>query len=357
MKTGKDLKKQMLQYVGDYSQLFGIKEYALIGGRANGVKAMDVKTGGGLEFTVVADRSLDISGLSFRGTNCSYLNKTGMVAPGYYEKEGDGFLRNFFGGFLTTCGLRNVGSPCEDEGEKFPTHGRISNISAEEISVSTEWKDGIPELKITGKIREARMFGENLVLTRKITCRYNENRIYIQNTVENLGFKNEGLMILFHFNLGYPLLDEDAILVTPTSELVPRDAEARKGETMYNQFQPPTENYAEQVFYHQLNTGENGETSVALINQKLGIAAALHFSKTQLRNFIQWKQMGEGEYVLGMEPANCLVAGRAEERKNGTLEYIGPGETRNFDLVVEIVSGEAGIEDMIRKIKELNKYS
>ena len=346
-----DQKRQLLRYIGDYSQLFGIKEYKLIGGRANGVRAMDVKTGGGLEFTVIADRCLDIAGLSFKGINCSYLNKTGIVSPEYYEKEGDGFLRNFFGGFLTTCGLRNVGADCEDEGEKFTVHGRISNIPAEEVSVSTEWNDDNAELKISGKMREARMFGENLVLTRKITCLFNENKIHIQNTVENLGFKREGLMILFHFNLGYPLLDEDAILVTPTQKLVPRDAEAKKGETEYNRFQPPTRDYSEQVFYHRLKADETGETSVALVNRKLEIAAALHFNKKQLGNFIQWKQMGEGEYVLGMEPANCLVAGRAEDRKNKTLEYIGPGETRNFDIVVEIVNGASEIEMLVRKIE------
>ncbi len=346
-------KRRMLRYVGDFSQLFGIKEYTLSGGRADGVKAFDVKTGAGLEFTVVADRCLDIAGLSFKGTNCSYLNKTGIVSPTYYEKDGDGFLRNFFGGFLTTCGLRNVGVPCEDEGESFPLHGRIANIPGEEVSATTEWIDGIPVLTISGKMKEARMFGENLVLSRKITCRYGENKIHIQNTVENLGFKREGIMLLFHFNLGYPLLDEDTILVTPTVKLTPRDAEAEKGKELFSQFQKPTPEYAEQVFYHGLNADEAGKTSVALINRKLEIGAALHFNKNQLKNFIQWKQMGEGEYVLGMEPANCLVGGRADARKNGTLEFIEPGEIRNFDLEVEVVNGTLNIANLIRKIEDL----
>jgi len=349
MKSLKD-KKQMLRYVGDFSQLFGVKEYTLSGGRANGVKAFDVKTGGGLEFTVVADRCMDIAGLSFKGVNCSYLNKTGIVSPAFYEKDGVGFLRNFFGGFLTTCGLRNVGVPCDDQGESFPLHGRISNIPAEEVSVSTEWIDGEAVMTMSGKMKEARMFGENLVLTRKITCRYNENKIYIQNTIENLGFKPEGVMLLLHFNLGYPLLDEEAILVTPTTKLIPRDAEAQKGADAFNHFQPPTRDYAEQVFYHELNANSSGETTVALINQKLELATALHFRKDQLKNFIQWKQMGEGEYVLGMEPANCLVAGRAEERKNGTLEYLQPGESKQVDIVVELVQGISGIEKLVQKI-------
>jgi hypothetical protein len=353
METQKSTKRQMLRYVGNISQLFGIKEYTLSGGRASGVKAVDVKTGAGLEFTVIADRCMDIAGLSFNGTNCSYLNKTGMVSPEYYEKDGVGFLRNFFGGFLTTCGLRNVGAPCEDEGESFPLHGRISNIPAEEFSAITEWIDDVPVMTISGKMKEARMFGENLVLTRKITCRFGENKIHIQNSVENCGFKREGLMLLFHFNLGYPLLDEDAVLVTPTGKLIPRDAEAVKGAASYNQFQTPTPGYAEQVFYHDLKKESTGETAVALVNRKLGLGAALHYNKNQIRNFIQWKQMGEGEYVLGMEPANCLVAGRAEERKNGTLEYLEPGEIRNFDLVVELVSGTTAIDELIAKIESL----
>lgn len=106
-------KRKLLKYVGDFSQLFGIKEHTLSGGKAGGVKAFDVRNGSGLEFTVLADRCLDISALSFNGINCSYISKTGIVAPEYYHEDGIGFLRSFAAGFLTTCGLRNVGSPCE----------------------------------------------------------------------------------------------------------------------------------------------------------------------------------------------------------------------------------------------------
>lgn len=346
-------KRQLLKYIGSINQLFGVKEYTLTSGKASGVKAMDIKTGAGLEFTVVADRCLDIADLSFKGINCSYLNKTGIVGPQYYEEQGEGWLRSFFGGFLTTCGLRNVGIPCEDMGESFGLHGRISNTPAEEVSTSVDWEDEVPVLTISGKMKEARMFGEHLILKRKITCRFGENKIYIENAVENQGFKREGIMLLFHFNLGYPLLDENAILVMPGGIVNPRDEEAKKGESAYTQFQQPTANYAEQVFYHDLKAGKEGKTAVALINNKLEIGAALHFNKNQLKNFIQWKQMGESEYVLGMEPANCLVGGRAEARKIGTLEYLEPGETRNFDLVVELVSGTNEIENLVNRIKNL----
>ena len=115
---------------------------------------------------------------------------------------------------MTTCGLRNVGSFCEENGEMFSLHGRISNTPAEEVCSTTQWIGDVPVLTISGKMREARLFGENLIIGRTITCKYGENKITIRNTVENCGFKREALMLLFHFNLGYPLLDADAILVS-----------------------------------------------------------------------------------------------------------------------------------------------
>ena len=126
-------KRDFHRYTGHTAQLFGIKEYQLIGGRAKGVRAFDIRNGSGLEFTLLSGRCLDISALSFKSINCGYLAQPGIVAPEYYEPEGAGALRSFFLGFLTTCGLRNVGSPCEDEGESFGLHGRISNIPAEEV--------------------------------------------------------------------------------------------------------------------------------------------------------------------------------------------------------------------------------
>lgn len=340
----------MLKYVGDFSQLFGIKEYTLVGGKANGVKAFDVKNGSGLEFTVLADRCLDIAGLSFKGINCSYISKTGLIAPEYYNENGIGFLRSFFAGFLTTCGLRNVGISCEVNSESFGNHGRISNTPGEEVCAKTEWIDNVPVLTISGKMREARLFGENIVLERKITCKYGENRITIQNTVENLGFKQEALMLLFHFNLGYPLLDEDSLLVTPTEKLTPRDTEALKGEASCHQFQKPTPDYSEQVFYHNLKSDGQGNTCVALINEKLEFGVAVHFNKNQLFNFTQWKQMGEGEYVLGLEPCNCYVGGRLDPLNKGILDVMKPGAVRQFDSMVEIIDGIVNIKKLIQMI-------
>jgi hypothetical protein len=60
--------------------------------------------------------------------------------------------------------------------------------------------------------------------------------------------------------------------------------------------------------------------------------------------------MGEGEYVMGLEPCNCYVGGRNEPRNEGVLDYLEPGETRNFDITVELLKGESEIDSLIQKI-------
>ena len=344
-------KHELLRYVGDYSQMFGISEYVLTGGKAKGVRAFDINNGAGLEFTVLADRCLDIGRLSFKGVNCSFLSKTGIVSPMYHNRNDASFFHNFFGGLLTTCGLRNVGNSSNDNGESFALHGLISNTPGEEVCASTVWDGDLPVMTISGQMREARFFGENMLLKRKITCPYGENRIRIHDCVENLGFKRERLMLLYHFNLGYPLLDEDAILLSPSKTVEPRDSEASKGCHSWQKMQQPTKDYAEQVFYHDLKTDADGNTCVAMVNHRLELGIAIHFNKKQLFNLTQWKQMGEGEYVLGIEPCNCYVGGRLDPRNKGVEEFLEPGESKDFDIEVKIMTGSQYICDLETQIK------
>ena len=347
-------KQQLLRYIGDYSQLFGIKEYFFTHGKARGVKAFDINNGAGLEYTVLADRCLDISKLTFKGVNCSYLSKTGIVSSVYYYGNDTSFLQNFHGGFLTTCGLRNVGNSGIDNGEFFGMHGLISNAPGEEICASIDWDGDNPVMNISGFMREARFFGANMQLKRKISCPFGVNRIQIHDCVENMGFMREKLMLLYHFNLGYPLLDENALLLSPSKTIVPRDSEAMKGLISCQQFQPPTSGFAEQVFYHDLKTDNEGNTCVALMNQRLELGIVIRFNKNQLFNLTQWKQMGEGEYLLGIEPCNCFVGGRLDPCNKDIVHYLEPGESKFFDIEVEVITGSheiSALENQIKKFK------
>lgn len=104
-------------YIGHDSQCYGIEEHRLVGGKGDGMRLLEIRNGKGLELTVSPDRGADISRLRCRGVNLSYFSPCGYVGPAYYESEGAGWLKSFTAGFLTTCGLRVVGSPCVDERE------------------------------------------------------------------------------------------------------------------------------------------------------------------------------------------------------------------------------------------------
>ena len=53
----------------------------------------------------------------------------------------------------------------------------------------------------------------------------------------------------------------------------------------------------------------------------------------------QWRMLGPGMYVTGLEPANCDLAGRAAEREAGTLQLLEPGERQTFGVSVRVSLG------------------
>ena len=329
-------KNDIYKYTGDVSQVFGAKQYIFAEGRARGMRGVDVNNGSGLMFTLLPDRAMDISLLSYKGVNCSYITKAGLVAPSYYDDKGLGWLKTFTAGFLTTCGLTQVGSPCECDGESLGQHGDISTVPAEEFCVETDLDAEVPEIRISGRLRTGRIFGDNIWVKREMKVRYGENRIYIKDTVENRSGEKRPYMVLYHFNLGYPLLDEHSEFVTNAEYIRPRDNEAVKGESWRVGFQKPENGFKEQVFYYD-SKAEPGNTCYAgIYNEPLGLGINIHVKPEQLPKIIQWKTAAYGDYAQGIEPANCYPEGR-EKQKEYSLEYIGPFETKTQEIYVEIV--------------------
>ena len=336
-------KRELMKRVGDISQLAGARRCTLESGKAKGVAAVEVKTGSGLNFTVLPDRGMDIAWADYKGIALGYISKTGVVAPAFYDSNGLEFLRSFCGGLLTTCGLTYMGAPCVDEGKPLGLHGRASNLPAEDVCVSNEWVGDDFIIRIKGRIREAVVFGENMVLSREITARLGESKLTIKDTIENCGFKAEPLMLLYHFNFGYPLLDSSTELILPGNSTVKaRDAEAMKGMNECKVFADPVPGYAEQVFYHDSEPKDDGKVTATLFNKAIGnngISLNLTFNKKQLPYFAEWKQIGEGDYVVGMEPATWYPEGRSEARNRGELTFIEPGEIKNVELEINVCEG------------------
>jgi hypothetical protein len=69
--------------------------------------------------------------------------------------------------------------------------------------------------------------------------------------------------------------------------------------------------------------------------------------------FAGWKMNGAREYVVGLEPANCWVKGRAKERNRG-LQFLDPGEVRSYHLEIGALTNaqEFGeFEEIVNSLK------
>jgi hypothetical protein len=352
---GREFSRRALEsFVGHVGQVGGIRAVELAAGRERGVRAFDVDTGAGFVFTVLADRALDITRATFNGKSLAYLSPAGQAHPAYYDPHGAGWLHTFPGGLVTTCGLAHLGAPVVDDGVELGLHGRVSTLPADELGYWGEWQGDDYWMHLQGTLTEGAIFGNPLRLTRRISARLGVNALRITDTVENLGGTPTPHMLLYHCNFGFPLLAPEAQIVASSRRVTPRDAAAESGVFDHAGFQPPEAGYAEQVFFHDMVADNAGDVRVALINRGLdgGLGVGLTYHQASLPYFTQWKQMGFGSYVLGLEPGNCQVLGRPAERAAGRLRTLQPSEQVTTHLEFTVLDSLPAIEEFETRIRE-----
>ena len=346
-------RKALLQRVGDMSQIAGAKVHTLTDGPAKGVTAIDVYTGSGFRFTVLPDRGLDIAAADHGGRSLCWHSASTETHPAYYQPEGLEWLYGFYGGLMVTCGLSHYGAPCVDEGEELGLHGRVSNIPAREVGVSTGWQGDDYYVTIKGKVLETRLFGTHLRLDRIITAWAGEDRLFVHDEVTNFGHRKCPHMILYHCNFGYPVVGDEAVLLAPSKTVTPRDADAEDGKKDYARFHEPRRGWSEKVYTHQLFS-QRGRTVAGIVNKPIGLGAYLRFDVAQLPLMTQWKQMGQGEYVVGLEPCTNRVEGRDVCRALKTLAALKPGEKRVYDLEIGALPDAKAVSGFERDVKNLS---
>jgi hypothetical protein len=347
--------RELQKHVGSLSQVGGVRISVLQEGVGRGTRLAEFETGSGLSFTVLLDRGMDIGAAKFRGASLAWESTVGPAQPGFFEPEGLGWLRTFHGGLLATCGMTYVGMPCVDQGQSLGLHGRIDHLPADAVWADGGWRGEEYEIWVRGRMRETVVFGENLSLTRRISARLGESRLFIRDVVVNEGFTTTPHMMLYHCNFGFPLLAEGTELIAPSKKVTPRDEVAAPGLDVHARYEGPIQGYKEQVFYHDMAAGEDGFVTVVLANRAFnggqGLGVYLKYRQAELPRFIQWKNVCAGTYVTGLEPANCLVEGRDKDRQRGILQFLEPGEQREYLLEIGVLASNAEIEALAKTIK------
>ena len=240
----------------------------------------------------------------------------GIRSPYLFQEDGgSGFLKQFYGGMMTTCGITYSGAAGVDNGKALGLHGPMSNIPAEQVSASIEYEGDERVIRVRGQVHEAEVFGTDMLMKRCYTLETERDIVHIHDVVTNQSFEKQPVMLIYHINFGYPMLDAGAKAYFSAGRVTPRTDFAAEGEAF-----------------------------AMLHNEKLGLAAIIRFDQKVFPLMCQWKCMRAGEYALGLEPTTSGVVNRSEARELGNLTYLEAGESREYNVSIELTEDAAVIE-------------
>lgn len=313
-------KAELLRLCGNVEQVAGVREIEYKDGRAGGLRCALVENGP-LMFPLMLDKCLDPAWFRYKGINLSVLTKPGLQGRNPFDTAGEEAVRSIMGGAMFTCGLGNVHGHQEVDGVEHPTHGRMRTTPAEKVCMDAFFEGDTYQIRISGEMREARIFGENLVLRRTVETGYGSNEIRFVDEIENQGFEAQPLCFLYHCNAGYPLLAPGTRAIIPEKVCTPRDADAERGMETRKVMAAPVDGEPEQVFQNVMAADPDGNTFAAFVNDELEIALCIRWNVKQIPYMTHWKSGASGDYAMALEPTNCGFDGRAGAEQ--VLEPLG----------------------------------
>ena len=313
-------------YISNPDALLSIRKIQYTEGRAKGTEAFHITNAAGLDFTVLIDRAMGIGDLFYKGERISFLTENGVVNPAYYEPEGTQWLRSFGGGFLATCGLDQVGEPCEGHG----IHGRIDNIPAQQVCSRITEEDGVLYGEVSGVMRQTCHQGVSYELRRTLRFCHNEAKITLTDTVVNVGEAEQPYMLLYHVNFGYPFLNPETRLEGEILSSQPAEPNTAANPDDFRVMPPMDGTVHDYLWLHKVKAEDDGMAEVRLTGKETEVT--FRWSENELPNLAQWRRCVRGCYVMATEPTNTYVMGQDYEREKGTLQYLAPGEKRETKL-------------------------
>lgn len=326
-----------LKKLGSIQQLASVRRIQYQDSRAGGMNAVQVHAGP-LQFVTALDKCLDITGVTYKGINLTFLSKPGLQNRQSYDTHGQEAQRSIMGGLFFTCGTDNVGTP--DEANALPMHGTLRSTPADHVCTDAWWDGDDYRIRISGEMRQAALFGENILLRRTIETVLCSNgsadTITLHDEFTNEAYSQTPFMLLYHCNIGYPLLDAGSQVHIPALSTCLR-GEDHATSLPWDRIEEPVDNLPEQVFFHKVCPDAEGLVTIGVHNPSLSLGLDITYRQDQLPRLTQWKSMASGDYVVGLEPCNCHVDGQVWERENGTLEMLRPGEKKCVDLIFKVI--------------------
>lgn len=324
------------------------------GGLADGVEVVEVSTPQ-LRLMVLPSRGMSIWYLEAGGIRYGWDSPVpGPVHPDrvpLLEPSGLGWLEGF-DELVARCGLESNGAPEHDEQGRlrYPLHGRIGNLPAESLKI--EYDEASGHLELIGEIYEARLFFKRLRLRSRLRVDAAGAKIELVDDVTNELSSPAEIQLLYHINVGSPVLGEGATLVAPVKSVAPKDALSASEIERWTECGPPQPGYAERVYFAELYADPTDATTVMLQAADGRAALAVEFPTSTLPRFVFWKNTAAESdgYAVALEPATNYPNPRSFEAEQQRVVTIGPGRTESFRLTLHPLFQPADVEQMRQKI-------
>jgi hypothetical protein len=303
--------------VGDLRQIASVRRIALDDGPERAVRALAFSTGGGLDFWVLSDRSLDIGPLWHFGMPIAWQGPNGFRSPGLHDAADEGGLgfNRSLSGLLVTCGLDHARQPKNGH----PLHGRLPFTPARMLSYGEDWSGEKPVLFCEGEVTQARYGGEALRLRRRIEAPIGGASLTIEDRVENLLGEPQPHDILYHFNLGFPGIGEGTVVVAGD-------------RTLAGPLAAPDAGAEPRVECYPMPAGEcAARTPVPGAAEELCISLA--FDSGPLPFLQLWQDLRPHRYVLGIEPCS---SDRRDDGTSSDVPILPAGGTRDYRLTFSV---------------------
>ena len=329
-----------------------------VGGASDQVEVIEVDTGAA-QVLILPTRGMSIWRLHADGIRFGWDSPvTGPVHPArvpLFDPSGIGWLEGF-DELVVRCGLRSNGAPEHDERGQLvhPLHGRVANLSADSLAIQYDEASG--RLEVIGEILESRLFVQRLKLRCRIRVHAGSADVQLLDDVTNELSSPTTMQLLYHVNLGAPVLSEGATLEAPIDTLAPKDGLSASEIDQWNQFAGPQPGYAERVYFSTLRSDESNQTSAMLRAADGEKGLAVSFAVGSLPRFVLWKNTASQSdgYVVGLEPATNFPNVRSFEQNQDRVVEIGPGETKAFRVTLHPLVNQATVEEMSKRIQKLS---
>jgi hypothetical protein len=329
----------------------------LADGKRRGVQQLRVGHGD-WEATILATRGMSLWRCQSGATPLGWTSPVkGPIHPQWvpvHDPSGLGWLEGF-DELVVRCGLESNGAPEHDSSGRllYPLHGRIGNLPAHHLEVLIDRQKGI--LEVVGAVDEVRFLIQGLRLEVRYRFEIGRHGVACVDRVLNLKSTPATMQLLYHINLGTPLLGEGSTLHASFDRLVPRNARAAEGVTKWNQYSGPTSGFAEQVYLMQARGDERGWATALLVDPAGALGVEIGFCTRTLPFLNLWKNTAAAQdgYVTGIEPATGFPNPRGFEQKQGRLVSLEPGASREFHWSLDLVEGANQVKDRILRNRDL----